>query len=95
MASAMICFRAMPDSLASLRQSSYSGAIVALAGDLDADRAVRRLDFGEAARLHAPLGGVDAQAQRGRFGEDQLRQAFALLGPGDDAQQAAGAALSS
>ena len=45
------------------------------------------------ARLHAAFGGIDAHAQRGGFGEDELRDGLAVLRFGDGAQQGAGAAL--
>jgi hypothetical protein len=39
----------------------------------DADFAVRSIDFDDLAFLDAALGGRDAEAQGGGFGEDQLR----------------------
>ena len=41
----------------------------------------------------AALGGMNAQAQRGGFGENDLRQALLIFGLGDDAEQRAGAVL--
>ena len=89
----MICLSGAPVAMRQFAAVLVFGRVAASAGDFHAHGAVRRLHLDPGARLHAALGGIDAQAKRGGLGEDELRQVLAILGLGDDAQQGAGAVL--